>query len=684
MDQSLSLATASASASSHTKPLIVGLYGIPGSGKSHLLNELRAEMSQDEFTFFEGSGVIASLVTGGLDKFKALSERDKTEVRERAIGTIARQCEESGKVGLVAGHFMFWAQKVDDQQTVCTASDLKTYTHIIYLDTPADVVAERCYADTTRDRPSMPIPNLVAWQAAEKEQLQSLCREQGILFVSISEQPPHLAKMSTLLRDFRQQNEQFNLSLALDELDVIATALNGRLDTMIVLDADGTLAAEDTGKMFWEKVANSSEVKGDRDTLKTLFGSGLGHSYTAFRQAVLLYEQTADSGQFDRLCAEVAREVSVRSEFLSMLRQVEGLEHARAVVITSGLRRVWEKVLEREGLSESVRVIGGGRIENGLVVNAEVKRALVARLRDHHQLFVWAFGDGPLDLPMLEEADRGVVVVGKVETRSKSMEAALKQTIREDGARLRQLLFPSDAPPRLNLKELPLFDFQDQDFAISILQARNQQQSLQVLHENDSPAVKLLQTPMRDAAVSGPALRDAHRRAGRFLATWFVTSLIGQETYPIKHVQGKDISGYRLHGEDKTSIIALMRGGEPMASGVSDTFPLAMFIHANDPQDIKSYHLDGQKTIILVDSVINSGKTVLEFVRYVRKMSATIRIVVVAGVVQDGFIAGNSVTHRVARHSGFSLVTLRISTTKFTGSGGTDTGNRLFNTTHLP
>ena len=76
-----------------------------------------------------------------------------------------------------------------------------------------------------------------------------------------------------------------------------------------------------------------------------------------------------------------------------------------------------------------------------------------------------------------------------------------------------------------------------------------------------------------------------------------------------------------------------MRGGEPMASGVNDVFPLAMFVYARDTNDIKLHHLQGQLTVILVDSVVNTGKTIIEFVQHVRKLYATIHIVIVAGVI---------------------------------------------------
>ncbi len=74
-----------------------------------------------------------------------------------------------------------------------------------------------------------------------------------------------------------------------------------------------------------------------------------------------------------------------------------------------------------------------------------------------------------------------------------------------------------------------------------------------------------------------------------------------------------------------------MRGGEPMALGVNDIFPLAAFVHAKEPDEML-HHLHGRSNIVLVDSVVNSGKTVVQFVQYIRSLHPTIRIVVVTGV----------------------------------------------------
>jgi len=71
-------------------------------------------------------------------------------------------------------------------------------------------------------------------------------------------------------------------------------------------------------------------------------------------------------------------------------------------------------------------------------------------------------------------------------------------------------------------------------------------------------------------------------------------------------------------------------------------------------------------------------------VQHIRNLHVTIRIVVVAGVVQADCASGGVLSQAMAgSYDTLSIVTLRVSKNKYTGSGGTDTGNRLFSTTHL-
>jgi hypothetical protein len=50
-----------------------------------------------------------------------------------------------------------------------------------------------------------------------------------------------------------------------------------------------------------------------------------------------------------------------------------------------------------------------------------------------------------------------------------------------------------------------------------------------------------------NAAISGPALRDAHSQVGWYLATEFCTQILGVETCNIAHVQGHQTDGYHVH-----------------------------------------------------------------------------------------------------------------------------------------
>ena len=619
------------------------------------------------------------MVHGGLEAFQKLSELEKLLVRKRAIGKIGDETATSNKVGVVAGHFMFWPEG-KEKGVVCTLDDLKTYTHILYLDMPAETVAQQHQDNTKRTRPVTSVNHLDKWQEAEKSRLRRLCRHHDILFSLVSPRPTLLDRALTLLRDFQRHDQMYNLSRAESELDKIVFANRGKLTTMLIMDADKTLAAEDTGELFWKKVSSSQGMKDEDYPLKALFSSRLSHSYNAFRQATLLYEEAADDQEFDAICREVALAVPMYSEFVSLLQLVAESEHVGAVIVTCGLRRVWEKILEREGLAETVRVIGGGRVADGMVITANVKAVLVARLQDIYKLRVWAFGDGPLDLDMMKKADWAVIVVGEEQKRSKSMDVALEVAI-DHGLDACQALLPSNVSPRSDITKLPLAQLTGQQIVDSLFGDHSRQTNFHVLHTTDRGAAKLLMTPMRDATVAGPILREAHRRVGSYLATKFLTTLIGMEEYPIPHVlPNHHISGCRIRHEDKTLIVALMRGGEPMASGVNDVFPLAMFFHAKSHQDITPHQLQGRQTVVLVDSVVNTGKTIVESVQHIRDLHATIRIVVVAGVVQAQFASSDSLGH----YANLSMVALRISETKFTGSGTTDTGNHLFNTTHLP
>ncbi|KAK4960069.1 hypothetical protein LTR10_002960 [Elasticomyces elasticus] len=658
---------------SGTDVKVIGLYGIPGSGKTTLLQRLRALMDSRYFAFYEGSDVLDSLVPQGLDAFKAMVKNEQQVWREAAIVKIRKECSENGKTGVVAGHFMFWDEdESTEPESICTEKDLEVYTHIVYLDVDAEIIVRQRLADSQRSRSAVSADYVRKWKKAEQSRLRDLCYDNGILFSTVftrSTSIKETLRVIDLLHDFRNHTDALNALKVEVKLDEAVSKNHALLQTMLVFDADKTLASVDTGEVCFRREEMSP--------LKKLFDS-MGYSYKSFRQATLIYEHHKDEEAFETMCQWMGNQIELSAEISNLLKAVDKHDHVGVVVVTCGLRLAWEKVLAKAGLTSSISVIGGGRISDGYVVTPDTKAEVVVRLQKHHGLHVIAFGDSPTDLPMLKQADEAIVVVGEAEFRSRTMDRELQTAIDEHGLQVRQALIPASADARL-IRRLPEVELWSQDFIDDITKSR-----LPIFHATDSLYAKLLQTPMRNASVSGAALREAHRRAGYALATGMVTNVIGLEEYTILHVQqNKTTKGHRLRDEQTTTIVPLLRGGEPMAFGVADAFPSAMFVHAKKPDQLKAGHLESQSTVLLVDSVINTGKSIIEFEEHIRRLRPNIRIVVIAGVVQVSTVKSGGCIRKLAMDKNFSVVALRFSENSYTGHKATDTGDRLFNTTQV-
>ncbi|SCO78224.1 related to 2-3-cyclic-nucleotide 3-phosphodiesterase [Fusarium oxysporum] len=601
-----------------SKPTVIGLYGLPATGKSTVLEGLRNKLGETEFAFFEGSDVISYLVPGDLKAFQKFEDPEKKKWRAEAITHIKNEAAASGKIAVVTGHFMFWSKEDSAPYAVYTPEDLETFTQIIYLNPNALVLLFQVMNDMKKNRFDMTGLSAENWHFRE------------------------LAPAGSNLAQVKKR---------LDE--IIALHNSKELQTFLVFDGDRTLSAEDGGRLLVDQLEQN--------------GTGLKDS------AMRGFFKKCDDDMFEFRCDNASAFVPLYPEFISLLRCVEEQKHIGVVVVTCGVGRLWTKILEHHGLSDSVKVIGGGRFSDGYFVTPGVKAAVVSHLRDVHDLNVWAFGDSPLDIPMLWEEKK----------RSTIMDAALATAIQDGHLRARQVLLPSTSSPRLDNNSLPVVSFDDGDFVKSIVDPRPERRPLKKYDATNKAASNILMSPMRSAAVSGPMLRAAHANVGRYLATEYVSKLIGLEEYTISHLQGHQTTGHRLRNEAKTSIVALMRGGEPMAFGISDVFPQAMFVHASSADDVKKHHVQGQSNVILVGSVINSGKSVIELIKRVVCLEPNISITVVAGVVQTEAIAEGHLFAKVMRRHGDELITLRISENKFTGTKTTDTGNRLFNTTRL-
>ena len=687
------------------KPIVVGLYGIPGTGKTTLLNQLKQQMDANDFAFYDGSDFLSTVMaTRGLETvsqlpeeertrrrkaFFQLSDEEKTRRREEAITNIAKGCTASGRVGVVAGHALLWPENGSSEAGgwTITNADLNTYTHIIYLDVPAKIVADQRRNDTKRARQPVSEAHMDKWQSEEKRGLRQDCYKHGILLSILRSQtcgPDSnvLDHIQELLLNFKDHDEQTNLVRAKAHLDEIVDGSS--FETMLVFDADRTLTAEAVGSLFFDEVSSLLQKSGDDiNSLKSLFDSAMQYSYTASRQAMALYEdivyEIGDAAAIAQLCKNVADKVTIRPEIQALLKVVVGSQHGGAMAVTCGSGYIWELIVKRAGLIDKVKVVAGGRLYGDYVITAAVKGALVSHLQEQHDIYVLAFADSSLDLEMLRNANEAIIVVGVEQGRSTTMGEALRKAIDNGDLKAHQLLLPFSVSSRLDITKLPEIDLTD--IATHVEFSR----FLFLAHATEKGAAKILITPTRDASVQGPALQNAHRRIGEYLAIEFLADIIGLEEYNIQHVQrGKAITGYRLPHEDKALVVALMHNGLPMAEGVNRVFPRATMLQARVADDVTSRALAGRSVVMLVDAVINKGATVKKYIEHIRKLDMNVRIVVVAGVVQAQSVGKGGPVQKLARKYGkISIVALRLSENEVIGSGTTDSGNRLFNSTQL-
>ena len=521
--------------------VVIGLYGIQGCGKTHMMNRMR-NSEGDSMLFYDGSDAIEHAVPGGLAAFKTMEKVDQTIWRKCAIEKIRESSVEAKIPAVVAGHSMFWTTD-DKAEFVHTESDWSTYTMILYLDVPADVIHERRTNDMSRERLDLTIESLEKWQEAEIQYLRTECLKRGILFMVMRDDhdDDYIGNMLNDLTLYIDEDE--NLRSAEEELRAIIYPGSPEfktswtppgLNTLLMIDADKTLTVEDTGKLLWNLAPPSRITKHNKNPLKNLFDAW-GYSYNAFRQAMLMLEESfTETGLFDQTCQAVADDVQVHSEFIDLLKEAEKEENVRAVVVTCGMASVWEIILEREGL-HSTRVIGMPDCISSPVITSAVKRDLVSYAQDIHKLKVWAFGDSPLDLPMMRQAEHAVVVVGSEDKRSKSMDKELSNAIDSHGLKAHQVLLPSNLSPRLDTSKLPVVDITSSSFLNSIMYGQLKD-SIKVIHGTETNASKLLMTPTRDASNFGPPLREAHGRVAWHLATQYLGEVIGLEEYNILHV----------------------------------------------------------------------------------------------------------------------------------------------------
>lgn len=200
-----------------------------------------------------------------------------------------------------------------------------------------------------------------------------------------------------------------------------------------------------------------------------------------------------------------------------------------------------------------------------------------------------------------------------------------------------------------------------------------------LIHYTERHFVRVLATRSRRVDSSPWELTRSHVDLGRFLGGELVERL-PLEPCQIHHPQGLR-SGWQVAGEPDVTLICLMRAGLYVAEGVREVLHRAPVLHVSPKREVgltadelaQLSPIPG-RSFVLIDSVVNTGASVVPVLRQLQSQKPAALFVL-------SLVAPVPTAHRLAADfPEVHFLFARVSENQYTGSGSTDTGNRLFNT----
>lgn len=194
-------------------------------------------------------------------------------------------------------------------------------------------------------------------------------------------------------------SKEENLILFNLYFDKIINEIHG--DTVIVTDADETLSTKDTSRIFWEN--NFGEKHWQR--FHSDFVS-IGRNFDGFLNAANTYSKI-DADKYKKYCKNSAKLVKLRQGWIEFIQSAPSV-----IIVTSGLRLLWENVIKLNGWNH-VYLIGGNHFGlDDFIVDPDIKLEIIKKIHNINKKVI-AFGDSRVDAPMLLRADIGVAVANE-------------------------------------------------------------------------------------------------------------------------------------------------------------------------------------------------------------------------------------------------------------------------------
>lgn len=203
--------------------------------------------------------------------------------------------------------------------------------------------------------------------------------------------------------NYNKKNYQWSESENFSRFNIHLNQIISHIDNelVIVTDADETLSKNDSSRIFWELNFGKNSWLDFRGWFEKN-----GRNYNSFMDAAIIYSKI-DIKEYAEFCEKAASLIELRggwNEFKKIAPTI--------IIVTSGIKLLWEKVIEINGWDNTYIIGGNHFLLDNYIVDQNIKSELVMKLKKINKKVI-AFGDSRLDAQMLKNSDLGCVIVNE-------------------------------------------------------------------------------------------------------------------------------------------------------------------------------------------------------------------------------------------------------------------------------
>ena len=334
----------------------IGLYGMPTSGKTHILNKL------DFIDVIVGSRLLREYDPNFDFRDEAGREQDRKAVARLMM---------SKDTFIMDGHYAF------GDEIAFTEDEGNMYDVFMYLYISPDVLRDRMHRSSKNNKYLN--YDLEKWQKNEIESLREYCHQHNKDFYVLDNPPENVFyDVDDVIHFIRDVVNGYScVSFARKCANDILSKCNS--DNVRLFDGDKTLTIEDSSSAVFNYKTHIYD----------------GNFYTG-------YQAWKQNEEFKDISFEDLTELPVHFNEMIKSKLTDN-----SYIVTSGHKRVWQFISDYLGLE----------FYAGVEMSAETKLYIVKFLQEKGK-YVEAYGDSMNDYYMLKQADKGYLVAKKKLSRS--------------------------------------------------------------------------------------------------------------------------------------------------------------------------------------------------------------------------------------------------------------------------